>query len=499
MQIFWLDYEGRRVFYEILFPDQSYAVNTFVSHPWVVTTTAGDCLRIYMPEANPGYVELTDPSISFAGKIIADELKEIEQLVKEIEVQIAELNQQIQNPQPLPVTGSIVSSINPYYRIENSFIFKSNLGYQMVHPDVRTLQVALNADPDTRLANSGPGSPGQETEYFGNLTWNSVCSFQEKYSSEVLDYWQLEECTGVVGTTTRAKLNQLMLEARKTAQSVLRGEAGDLTSSIPVTLSLWRALAGNAETPGEIVISTGLDFVVIGDIRDVAQQGYLLIFRPAEFNPAILGLSVLGILTTGGPGDPAVSGAKLAYKNIARFGLKHPEVYGALRPAFITALAKATPSEKLNVLLTFGTIVTKRGDDLTEYIDRHGEAGLRLIREAGEQIGVRNGKFPDLFNHFPKHDVDTGRAWLGRPFADEQEYLDAARRVIANSNSKKVLYYNQTLLQPRLGYLLEKNGEVFLTAVGNDGTIRTFFRLNGRWSRITESPSFLKLFKVDAF
>ena len=80
----------------------------------------------------------------------------------------------------------------------------------MTHPDIRLLQITLNADPDTKLAESGPGSPGSETTFFGLRTWNAVCSFQEKYSTDVLVYWNLEECTGFVGTSTRAKLNQLL-------------------------------------------------------------------------------------------------------------------------------------------------------------------------------------------------------------------------------------------------------------------------------------------------
>jgi peptidoglycan hydrolase-like protein with peptidoglycan-binding domain len=39
----------------------------------------------------------------------------------------------------------------------------------------------LNSDPDTKLADSGPGSKDQETEYFGPLTKAAIIKFQEKY------------------------------------------------------------------------------------------------------------------------------------------------------------------------------------------------------------------------------------------------------------------------------------------------------------------------------
>src|SRR4051812_46141555 len=47
--------------------------------------------------------------------------------------------------------------------------------------DVLNLQKILNMSPDTMIASSGPGSPGNETSYFGRATWAAVKKYQLKY------------------------------------------------------------------------------------------------------------------------------------------------------------------------------------------------------------------------------------------------------------------------------------------------------------------------------
>jgi hypothetical protein len=75
--------------------------------------------------------------------------------------------------------------------------FAKDLSKGMTDPDVLRLQKALNADPDTRVATAGAGSPGQETDFFGPLTLAAVLRFQKKLGVPA---------TGFVGPLTRAAL-----------------------------------------------------------------------------------------------------------------------------------------------------------------------------------------------------------------------------------------------------------------------------------------------------
>lgn len=85
--------------------------------------------------------------------------------------------------------------------------------------DVRELQIALNRDPNTRVSSSGAGSPGQETNYFGTLTFGAVKRFQQKYLTEILEPLGLTRPTGYVGERTRLVLNRTVKTSKPVVAS----------------------------------------------------------------------------------------------------------------------------------------------------------------------------------------------------------------------------------------------------------------------------------------
>jgi peptidoglycan hydrolase-like protein with peptidoglycan-binding domain len=83
-----------------------------------------------------------------------------------------------------------------------TFNFYRSLSVGDTGQDVLELQRLLNQNPDTSIAISGPGSVGNETNYFGNLTKNALIKFQNKYRQEILTPVGLTYGTGYFGPST---------------------------------------------------------------------------------------------------------------------------------------------------------------------------------------------------------------------------------------------------------------------------------------------------------
>ncbi|MBI2591334.1 MAG: peptidoglycan-binding protein, partial [Candidatus Brennerbacteria bacterium] len=109
--------------------------------------------------------------------------------------------------QTFPAPGASVPSTTPSSQ-NISFSFTKALSQGSADEEVKNLQILLNK-LGFQVAQSGIGSSGNETDYFGNLTKQAVIKFQNYYRAEILTPVGLTEGTGYVGASTRRKLNAL--------------------------------------------------------------------------------------------------------------------------------------------------------------------------------------------------------------------------------------------------------------------------------------------------
>lgn len=56
IRTYWLDHQGNRKFGSEIRPGDSFVQQTYVTHPWVVTSTAKACMAIFQPEASSAIV-----------------------------------------------------------------------------------------------------------------------------------------------------------------------------------------------------------------------------------------------------------------------------------------------------------------------------------------------------------------------------------------------------------------------------------------------------------
>lgn len=137
---------------------------------------------------------------AFATSAKAQSTEDLQKMINDLLAQVATLQSQ------LGQGATSAAGVCPY-------TWTRDLAQGATGADVMKLQQFLNADPDTRVAASGVGSAGMETEYYGPATAAAVSKLQVKYRADILSPANLVNPTGYFGPSTRAKANSLCVAA----------------------------------------------------------------------------------------------------------------------------------------------------------------------------------------------------------------------------------------------------------------------------------------------
>jgi len=214
-------------------------------------------------------------SFLFSGEQVFAERNDI----LEIEAKITETLEKIKK---LQMESTLIEEI------PSDFVFNNNLKRGDNSLEVKYLQMVLNQDSDIQVALQGAGSPGQETMYFGPLTFDAVVRFQEKYANDILAPLELTEGTGYVGSLTRIKLNELLVKCDYTISS---GESINKYSSTAVvgktvcikagtyTETLTPGNSGTSENPITYRNYPGEEVIIsnVGNGVDLKNRAYIII------------------------------------------------------------------------------------------------------------------------------------------------------------------------------------------------------------------------------
>lgn len=225
------------------------------------------------------------------------------------------------------------ASANAQTNIPNAFTANLSLGSSGAQ--VIALQRILNRDSDTRIANAGPGSLGNETTYFGLLTQAAVVRFQEKYAEEILAPATLARGNGYVGSYTRAKLNALSAPASTVSANppvvqVVQPATAPTTTSVTVAAPpVANYLVNDSEKiniyAGDAMLENVRGRIYAAINSAIAAQGAAAITLPA-ITPADMPSVVIGALSpqSGTPGTRvSIQGDGISTNSIVYFGSKY--------------------------------------------------------------------------------------------------------------------------------------------------------------------------------
>lgn len=195
----------------------------------------------------------------FAPAAKAQTAEELQTQIDNLMAQIATLQAQVGQG------GTSASGVCP-------FTWTRNLNMGATGADVMKLQQFLNGDADTRVAATGAGSVGSETEYYGALTGAAVAKFQVMYRADILTPLGMVNPSTFFGPSTRAKANSVCVTApvvtpvdpdAPTPVGELEGGAGSITVNDSSTFAAEEV--GEGEEDVEV-----LEFEVEAEGSDIA-------------------------------------------------------------------------------------------------------------------------------------------------------------------------------------------------------------------------------------
>lgn len=190
----------------------------------------------------------------------------------------------------------------PIFTFAQTEIFNRTLFLGIRGDDVRGLQKFLNTDTETSVANSGAGSIGNETDYFGSGTKHAVIKFQEKYSADILVPVGLAFGTGIFGEKTRAKVNALIGDA-SVSNSSQQKEAS--TTSVVAGKVIVMFPSQYSGKPGTMITVSGSGFTSTDNtiyfdyehavIKAVSWNGQSITFRIPDIPKGIYSIFVKNV------------------------------------------------------------------------------------------------------------------------------------------------------------------------------------------------------------